>query len=151
MHGFQKRSTLLFQILVMKTSNKLVAVMLLCASFFFTNCTPKEDNLSTPKEILTRGNWTVEYYFNGSNHTNNYNEYSFSFSPGGNLNCSNTAAQYAGDWRVIQNTQSEMLSIKLSAAQADLLELNDDWTISSFDAQTISLQKAGEQLRLRKR
>jgi hypothetical protein len=136
----------------MKIAKNLAVVVLLLSSLIFTRCTTEaSDSLPTSSEMLMRGTWAVDHFFSGTDQTAAYDAYEFSFASTGIMSCAHSASHYEGDWQVMKKVESEVLSIELATSQTELLELNDRWTISGSDAQTITLKSGAEILKLRRR
>lgn len=135
----------------MKSAKNLAVVLLLSSSFLFTRCTTEAgDTFNTTAETLTRGTWAVDAYFSGTDQTATYTAYQFTFSASGLINGADNTNSFNGSWQVLQKVESEALTIQLSAPQAELLQLNDQWTIAATDVQTITLKNGDELLKLRR-
>ncbi len=59
----------------MKNSKIFLATAFLFSSLFFTNCTPDNDSLTETQEIITRGNWSINYYYADQDKTAQVNNY----------------------------------------------------------------------------
>lgn len=134
----------------MKSAKNFAVLLLLSSSFLFTRCTESTDNFDTSAEALARGTWTVDHYFSGTDQTAAYADYQFTFSPAGILSCDYSASSCKGDWQVVKKVESEILNIQLATPQTELKELNEQWTISATDVQTITLKNGAELLKLRR-
>ncbi len=133
----------------MKSVKFIAAILLLFSSLLFINCTPGEDRLST-QEIISRGDWSIDYFFAGQDQTSHYATYKFTFNANGSLSCSNISSHEVGDWQFVKNVENDVLNINLATQQGSLLVLNDHWTITGADMQSISLSSSSGQLRIRR-
>ena len=123
-------------------SAKIVAVILLFISFSFTNCSQNQDHLFTTDEIITRGNWGVEFFID-ENKTQEYSNYVFRFSPNGTLQSNDGVNSIEGTWDVIRDVdRSDLLTITLSD-QAHLVDLNNTWVYRGKSTVGLRLQAKG--------
>src|SRR5437868_4389099 len=62
--------------------SSIFSSFLICLStVFLVQCTPaRQEYLSSTREIITQGKWSVDYYFAGQNKTSSYYNYQFTFS-----------------------------------------------------------------------
>ena len=133
----------------MKSSNLLAALLLVASSLFFTRCTADHDFVSTPKEIITEGEWAVQTFMAGGDKTAQYTDYSFSFRPDGTVMIEGDGTEYSGTWKWTHNVQSEILSLQLPD-QGGLLLLDNQWTVSGWGRQSIAFKRSGDVLTLHK-
>jgi len=132
-------------------SAKFIAVILLFISFSFTSCAPDQDQLFTTKEIITRGNWGVEFFIN-ENKTTEYANYVFTFSASGVLLGTNGNNTVEGTWTVIRDADRlDLLTINLNE-QNNIAELNNSWSVRSKSTVALQLQAKGNasEFRIRK-
>jgi hypothetical protein len=134
----------------MKNSKIFLAIALLVSSVFFTNCTPDNDSLTETQEIITRGNWSINYYYAGQDKTAQVNNYQFSFETGGKVTCTDNNMQYHGTWQVEKNVEGDVLNMQLTTPPVELLQLNDGWNVTGKNTNSISLKSASVQLRITK-
>lgn len=135
----------------MKSAKNLaVLLLILSSSFLFTRCTEASYSFDTPAELLARGTWSVDHYFSGTDQTTAYTNYQFTFSPSGVISCDYSTSSCKGEWEVVKKVASDVLSMQLTTPQTELRELNDQWTITATDAQTITLKNSGALLKLRR-
>lgn len=135
----------------MKSANRFAAILLLFTSVLFINCTPNQDELGSTKEIITRGNWSVNYFFAGQDQTALLGEYSFTFHNDGTLSCLHNSSQCSGNWELARNVSGDVLRIDLDAPQAELKMLNEEWSVAGTDGHSVHLKNGASQLRIRKR
>ncbi len=134
----------------MKNSKIFLATAVLFSSLFFINCTPDNDTLTETQEIITRGNWSIDYYYAGQDKTAQVNNYQFIFENGGKVTCTDNGTQYAGKWQIKKNVEGDVLDIQLTTPPVELLQLNDGWNVTGKNINSISLKSANVQLRMTK-
>ncbi len=137
-----------YKILIMKNSKIFLATALFFASLFFINCTPDNDTLTETQEIITRGNWSINYYYADQDKTAQVNNYQFSFENGGKVTCTDNTTQYEGTWQVAKNVSGDVLNMQLTAPPTELLQLNNGWEVTGKNTSSISLKSADVQLRI---
>ena len=131
----------------MKNAKLLAALLLSVSSLLFTRCTADNDFVSTPREILSEGNWGIQSFYSGGDKTGNYAAYSFSFKGNGQVTVSTSSEEATGHWRWIHNVQNEVLDLQLGD-HADLDELGEQWTLSQWDRHHLTLQRGADVLTL---
>src|SRR5215207_10779199 len=124
----------------MKNQPNLFRIVFLFAALFFFRCTPEDmDYTSTTKEIISRGEWTVDYYFAGQDKTAQYNTYHFGFLGNGTLEGTNGLTPFTGTWSSVHDVnRNEILSINITTPH--MLDLNEQWNVSEISATSISLR-----------
>jgi len=94
----------------------------------------------------TQGTWRVTSYIDsGTDETNHFTGYNFTFGNGGVLTATNGSNTVTGTWSVVNdNTNDDSPSNDLDfnigfTAPANFADLTDDWDIVSYSDTTISL------------
>jgi hypothetical protein len=129
-------------------SAKSFAVILLFLSILFTNCSQDRDYLFTTNEIITRGNWVVEFFYNQVK-TIEYENYSFQFSGNGTLQGTNGPNTVKGSWSVIHDVDySDVLTITMND-QNTIAELGNSWRVKQKSVNALSLQGQGNPIEFR--
>lgn len=134
----------------MKTANCL-AIALLIISFSSTNCSPDRDYYFTTNEIITQGNWGIEFFVN-QDKTAEYGNYKFHFSGNGRLEGTDGNKTIKGTWNVIRDAdRTDLLTITLNE-QIYMPELNNTWNVKSKSANAFNFQLKGNnaEFRIRK-
>jgi hypothetical protein len=134
----------------MKNSKNFLAFALFASSLFFINCTPDNDALTETQEIITRGNWSINYYYADQDKTAQVNNYQFVFENGGKVTCTNDNNAYNGTWQVEKNVSGDVLNLQLTTPPLELMQLNDGWNVTGKNSNSISLQSDNLQLRITK-
>jgi len=131
---------------------KLFAQLLIIVSALFASCSPENLNdVSSPKQILSKGQWSVDYYFSGQDKTSLYNDFHFSFIGNGTVTAINGTNTIKGTWSMITDvSRNQVLKINIDSQEPFLLELNDQWSVTNSSTDAISMKDASGELRLRK-
>lgn len=132
-------------------SAKAFAVFLLFISLLFTNCSPDHDYLFTTNELITRGNWDVEF-FKDDTKTAVFNNYSFQFNGDGKLYGTDGVKTVEGSWNVIRDVdRTDVLTINMNE-QGNVGELSNVWSVKAKSTEAFTLQAKGSttEFRLRK-
>src|SRR5215212_7144019 len=109
-------------------SVKNLAAILLFISFSFTNCSQDHDYLFTTNEIITRGNWGIEFFAN-QDKTVEYGNYVFQFSGNGTLQGSDGSNNTQGNWSVIRDINGNDLLTITMKEQNSMGELTNIWSV----------------------
>ena len=132
-------------------SAKVFAATLLFISFLFTNCSPDHDYLFTTNEIITRGNWNVEFFLD-DNKTAVFNNYSFQFNGDGKLFGTDGVKSVEGNWNVIRDVdRTDLLTINMNE-QGNVSELSNRWSVKAKTTEAFTFRAKGNttEFRLRK-
>src|SRR5215207_2237133 len=123
-------------------SAKSFAVVLLFISFSFANCSPDRDYLFTTSEIITQGNWGVEFFVS-QDKTAQYANYTFHFSGNGSLDGTDGNKTVKGIWHVIRDVdRTDLLTINLNEHN-HMPELNNTWNVKSKSTNSFNFQLKG--------
>ena len=111
-----------------------------------------DDNSSSSQDptpvinAATQGTWRVTSYFDsGTDETNHFTGYNFTFSNGGVLTATNGSNTVTGTWSVLNDdsnddSPSNDLDFNIGfTAPANFADLTDDWDIVTYSDTTISL------------
>lgn len=132
----------------------LLIPMLFCLFMLNVASMCSSDNNSSsssqdPTPIInaaTQGTWRVTSYVDsGTDETNHFTGYNFTFSNGGVLTATNGSNTVTGTWSVLNDdsnddSPSNDLDFNIGfTAPANFADLTDDWDIVSYSETTISL------------
>ena len=131
----------------MKVTTYLAGFLLLFTSLLFTNCTAERDFVSTPREIIAQGSWSVKSLYTGSEQAGQYAAYTFTFSPSGTVTVSSPEETVEGSWRWIRNVQSEVLQLELPD-HSRLAALKAPWTLEQWGLHSLTLKRGADRLTL---
>jgi hypothetical protein len=106
-------------------------------------------SLSNPTpviDIVTQGTWRITSYVDsGTNETNHFTGYNFTFGPSNAIIAENVTNTYLGtSWSIVTDNSNDDNTTDLDfiiifPSPIDFEELTDDWEIVSYTATTISL------------
>jgi hypothetical protein len=126
--------------IIMKSAKLIASLLLIVCSLSFFSCTKQNELATDTKDILTQGQWKVNYYFSDQDHTTQFTDYSFQFNPNGKLSCTDSKNLYAGTWRVIRNlNNADWLEMNLTSVTSDLQQLNFTWKLTEVGFQSIGM------------
>jgi hypothetical protein len=131
----------------MKITNLLAGTLLSLSTLLFTNCTADRDFVSTPREILSEGSWSISSLYASGDKTGLYAGHSFSFGTNGTVTVSSHGESVSGTWRWIKYANSEVLQLQLPGA-AGLQELQGPWTLQEWNRRAMTLKAEGASLSL---
>jgi hypothetical protein len=137
----------------MRTAKLTAVSLLLSVSVFFSACTREvQDDHSLTKEIISKGSWSVDYYYTGQDKTALYSNFQFTFNADGTVSGKNVLEQFAGTWSVVRDVnRNDVLQISISSTDPQITELNANWSVTNTDPLVVSMKIGeGSQLRLRK-
>ena len=137
----------------MKNVQLRLFLLLLMSPLFFTSCTKESLNhLSTSKEIISQGTWTIDYYFEGQDKTAQFHDYQFSFNGNGSFTVTKGTSTFSGTWTTTRNTDySEKMSIHFETSNADLTPIENSWNVGAMSLNSVAMQnEASNQLRFHK-
>ena len=137
----------------MKTRKLFAFILFVCTSIFFINCTPsRQEYLSSTKEILSTGKWTVNYFYSGQNQTSTLSNYKFSFQNNGIVICNLDSTVVNGSWSIIHDlNNNDVLLININSQQSTLMQLNASWNVTDKSMNEIGMKDAGNaELQFRK-
>lgn len=123
----------------MKTTTLLI---LIAFSIALVSCQKDEDDNPTTSTNSTEtlpGIWKVSYYFDETDETSDYSNYSFEFTAGGDLIATSGSQTYKGSWHQKVDDNLPRLVILL-IGNDDLVELSDDWVIENILSTEIHLR-----------
>jgi hypothetical protein len=117
------------------TSNLLVIVSVILASFVFSGCDKdKEEKKEITTEqlsaLLKQGTWEITYYFDQEDETSDYTSYTFFFKDGV-VDVISPSQALTGSWSISRNDNTSKLMLNF-ATQTLLDELTDDWEIFEY-------------------
>lgn len=96
--------------------------------------------------IVSQGTWRITSYVDsGTNETNHFTGYNFTFGASSVVTATNGTNTYTGTWSIVTDSSnddnpSSDLDFNIAfASPVDFADLTDDWDVVSYTATTISL------------
>lgn len=113
---------------------------LLALSFLLPRCTRNADDvISATEAALVRNTWSVGYYFNYQDMTNNYSSSKLLFSSTGSVGYEKDGEMVAGKWsRTVDASNNELITLQFTSSDVNIDGLNKSWKL--VDRTTSSLQ-----------
>jgi hypothetical protein len=136
----------------MKNVKLAVSLLILASTSFFTSCTPENlDYISTTKEIISKGQWSVDYYYSGQDKTTQYSNYQFSFLANGSLVGAGSASSFTGTWSMERDVnRNDVIRITINSQEPHLMELNEQWNVTDKANDAVTMKEGNDELRIRK-
>ncbi len=109
-------------------------------------CSKSDDNNSSsiPGAVapVLPGDWMIHYYFDVTDKTNNYVDYTFTFNSNGTFVAKKGGSTYNGTWKdeVDSGKRKLTLDFDASVTESALLELEEDWIVTSSSSTLINLE-----------
>ncbi|HEX8561758.1 MAG TPA: hypothetical protein VF676_02150 [Flavobacterium sp.] len=88
-------------------------------------------------EVIVQGSWRISYYFDEEEHTEDYENYTFSFTAAGAATATSGSGSVAGTWD--SYIDSGDLTLEFTFNGSSLGDLEEDWTVTSFTETSIVL------------
>jgi hypothetical protein len=133
----------------MKMKISLINLFVWVTGLFFMNACSGDDNPSPIKSQIEsnvqQGSWQITKFIDsGSDETNHFNGYTFTFASSGVLQASNGTTSYAGIWSISDSnsnddSQDDLEFIIYFNLTNDFEELNEDWEIITQSTTKIEL------------
>ncbi len=119
--------------------------MLLLASCSKSDDNPSKNTQQTVQNSVQNGTWRISKFIeSGTEQTNHFAGYNFTFNSSGILNANNGTNNYNGIWSITDNnsnddSQDDLDFNILFDLSNDFEELNDDWDFVSQSSTKIEL------------
>jgi len=130
----------------------LLALASLSLTFFSSCSRDSQDVVSSTREIVVRGEWVVDYYYNTADRTALFNSTTFTFRSNGTFILTDNGMQQTGSWQMLTGVdRKEILQMEFDGAAAHVQGLNADWKVAEKDPSHLSMTGSeGSTLRLRR-
>lgn len=131
----------------MKIYSKIKSISLFCSMFFILNSCGSDDNNSITQEALValvqntiaNGSWDVSLFSeNGTNKTEDFNGYTFVFTPSNAIVVTQNSDTFPGLWSLGVDSGKAKFILNFFATNGPLEEISEDWQI--IDASTNRIQ-----------
>ncbi len=122
----------------MKTLKLLYSLvtMISLTSLLLISCSKKDDVIPVPQNTTIAGTWRVSLYFdNGSDETNKFFGYNFTFNSNGQISATNGSNTVTGIW--MQGSSKFNIDFGTTAIFSDL---NDNWLLEEKTATSIKMK-----------
>jgi hypothetical protein len=123
------------------------AVLAICLTglLFVTSCSKNDSNSTDiPAAIAPSlpGQWMIHYYFNVTEQSAIYVDYTFTFNSNGTFTASKAGSVSNGTWKEEVDSGKRKLTLDFDASVTDhaLLELEEDWIVATANSSLINLQ-----------
>ena len=129
----------------MKKPKPIFAFVLVLVSSVFIRCSADKAALvSTTEEVLVRSAWTVDYYYDTQDLTDEFTTSRLLFSSTGVVGFQVNGETIAGKWsRTIDASNNELIDLQFNTSNASILRLNESWKLTSRSANSLQFQGNG--------
>jgi len=129
----------------MKKPKPIFAFVLVLVSSVFIRCSADKAALvSTTEEVLVRSAWTVDYYYDTQDLTDEFTTSRLLFSSTGVVGFQVNGETIAGKWsRTIDASNNELIDLQFNTSNASILRLNESWKLTSRFANSLQFQGNG--------
>ena len=126
----------------MKKPKPLFAAFLFSVCIVFIHCSADKTELVSPtEEVLVRKAWTVDYYYNTQDFTDEFNSTRLLFSSTGAVGFQVNGETIAGKWsRTIDASNNELIDLQFNTSNANILRLNESWRLTSRSANALQFE-----------
>ena len=126
----------------MKKPKPLFAAFLLSFSLIFIRCNPDRSELfSSTEEVLVRNTWTVDYYYNAQDLTDEFSSSRLLFSSTGAVGYQINGETIAGKWsRTIDAANNELIDLQFTTTNANIIKLNESWKLISRSGNSLQFE-----------
>ncbi|HEX2608300.1 MAG TPA: hypothetical protein VHK91_13015 [Flavisolibacter sp.] len=134
----------------MKYLNSVFGVLLLILSL--SSCSPQQDAITSTREIISQGNWTVDYYFPGQNRTEQFLNYAFHFRGDGTLTIEQGSQVATGNWSLVHDVnRNEVIALQINSSNPQITSLNEHWSVVDRNLSALAMKDGNNvELRLKK-
>ena len=117
----------------MKKPKPFFTAFLLLFSLVFTRCSSdKTDLVSSTGEVLVKNIWTVDYYYNNQDMTDEFSSSRLLFSSTGAVGYQKNGEIIPGTWsEKIDAANNEWVILQFNTTNADISRLNESWKLIS--------------------
>jgi hypothetical protein len=126
----------------MKKPKPCFAAILLILSFAFAGCrADKTEFVSPTGEVLVRNAWTVDYYYNTQDMTDEFSSSRLLFSSTGAVGYQKNGETIAGKWSIkIDAANNELIDLQFNTSSANVNMLNESWKLVSRSANSLQFE-----------
>jgi hypothetical protein len=124
----------------MKKLHLAFSLALFAAIVSFSGCSPKLEDVSTTKEVITQGEWSVSYYFNGQDHTADFHGYRFDFAMAGTVTATNDSDTINGSWSITKDDKFHDILLISLGTTSKLTSLNSEWHVTTVGLNNLAMK-----------
>jgi hypothetical protein len=126
----------------MKKPIPLFAAFLFSVCLVFVRCSADKTGLVSPTEqVLVRNAWTVDYYYNTQDLTDEFISSRLLFSSTGAVGFQVNGETIAGKWsRTIDASNNELIDLQFNTSNANILRLNESWKLTSRSVNSLQFE-----------
>lgn len=128
----------------------LLAAALFSLALFSSCSRDSQDVISSAREIVVRGEWSVAHYYNTEDRTALFNGATLSFRSDGRFLVEENGITQSGSWQLLTGAdRNEIIQMNLDGGATHVQDLDAYWNVDSKDIATLSMTDgAGKSLRI---
>jgi len=124
----------------MKKPKPLFAAFLFSLCLVFSGCS-KTVFISSTEEVLVKNVWTVDYYYNTQDMTDEFSSARLLFSSTGAVGYQINGETIAGKWsRTFDAANNELIDLQFNTSNANAGMLNETWRLMSRSSNLLQFQ-----------
>jgi hypothetical protein len=129
----------------MKKPKPLFAAFLFSLCLVFSRCSSdKTDFISSTEEVLVKSVWTVDYYYNSQDMTDEFSSSRLLFSSTGVVGYQINGETIAGRWsRKVDAANNELIDLQFNTSNANVGMLNETWKLMSRSPNLLQFEDNG--------
>jgi hypothetical protein len=124
----------------MKKIKLTLCLALFAALVSFSACSPELEDVSTTKEVITQGEWSVSYYFNGQDRTADFHGYRFDFAMAGTVTATNDSTSINGNWSITKDDKFKDILLISLGTTSKLTSLNSEWHVTTVGLNNLAMK-----------
>lgn len=138
----------------MKTTNVLMAGILVFVAALFTRCSPDYQDMLSTEELLTRTSWQVDNFTqSGTDVTAEFTDYQLFFGTDKTFTIKKDNTIITGTWQYVNNNNVESVTLRIDTPNTRILLLNENWQLKAKSPTSVQMEEVNgadvNQLRLR--
>ncbi|MBS1620355.1 MAG: hypothetical protein JST10_13985 [Bacteroidetes bacterium] len=117
----------------MKAKSLLTFSIILSSLFFFCRCTPtpNQEFISSTDEMLTRSNWSIDYFYDSQNVTLDFGGFKLLFSGTGAAIAQKNNESIQGNWNISKDRDNhEIMAINFTTSDITISKFNNQWKLT---------------------
>lgn len=124
----------------MKKPKPLFAAFLFSLCLVFSGCS-KTEFISSTEAVLIKNAWTVDYYYNSQDMTDEFSSSRLLFSSTGAVGYQINGETIAGRWsRKVDAANNELIDLQFNTSNANVGMLNETWRVVSRSSNLLQFQ-----------
>lgn len=113
--------------------------------YFLSSCSKDTSDLfPSTRETLVKNTWTVAYYYNSLDMTNEFNSSKLLFSETGAVAYEKDGEIIPGKWsREVDASNNELIGLEFNTSDPKITQLNKSWKLTSQTTSSLQFEETG--------